>query len=330
MTAQVSFVKGHCGWDTVTLVPEGQIPPEQELACALKIVSAPIDGGLEVGFLGFGKHPYELSLRMVSSTARDWIAMCGGMTQVIGKALIETFLRGHFGIDATKPRLSFDLQTLSGRIPIGIETEGGKVVGVTTMMDRYLDHAYERGIEPMRLLDVPLLRVGEYAVLDLMDLEAAHPALDFTQRDFGPALDIVHQILRAFADHMGTKGVVGMMFDERPEGPGHFRVFPRFYSEDLAAARLPWEFQCGTGSIAVAIALATHDRLPSQAAEGDVIFEWGSYAATPDPYGIRTSRLQLEMNEARLTKAAFSHSVIEILAEGRLTLPGYQQEQGPP
>ena len=36
---QVDFVKGHCGWDVLTLLPEKQIPPAQELEAALKIIA---------------------------------------------------------------------------------------------------------------------------------------------------------------------------------------------------------------------------------------------------------------------------------------------------
>ena len=64
---QVDFVKGHCGWDVLTLVPEGQIPPGSELEAALRILAPPVDGGLEVGFLGPGDRPDEIRLRMIDS-----------------------------------------------------------------------------------------------------------------------------------------------------------------------------------------------------------------------------------------------------------------------
>jgi hypothetical protein len=323
MSIEVDFVKGHCGWDVVTLLPEGQVPAGQELACAIKIVSAPIDGGLEVGWMGLGQRPGEIRLRMVSSTAKDWIPMCGGMTQVIGKALAETFLRDHFNVDASQPVLEMKLLTPSGEIPIRIDVRDGKASAVTTTMDRYLSYLYRSGIEPLSLQGISLLRVGDYAVMNVTALEKKHPGLDFTRRDPGPHLDIVNDVLRAFGHQLGMNGVTGMLYDERPEGRGQYRVFPRFYSADLAAARIPWEFQCGTGSIAVAVTLAHESRLPFTAGKGTVLFEWGSYRITPDPYGIRTSQLTLELQDKRLSKAAFSHSVVEILAEGRLTLPDY-------
>ena len=190
-------------------------------------------------------------------------------------------------------------------------------------MDSYIRYLYQRGIEWLLLRDVPLLRVGGFAVIDMAVLERAYPECDFTRRDPGPHLDVVNNILRDFQRGLGVNGVYGMLYDSRPEGPGQYRVFPRFYNDDLSAARLPWEFQCGTGSIAVALVLAHEGRLALKRRPVQVSLEWGSYRTTPDPYGIRTSHLELELQDRTLTSATFSHSVVEILAEGTLTLPGY-------
>jgi hypothetical protein len=323
VSAKIDFVKGHCGWDVVTLLPEGQIAATAELASSIKIISAPIDGGLEVGWMGFGDRPDEIRVRMVNSTTKKWIPMCGGMTQVIGKALIETFLREHFKVDTSEPRLTRKLITISGEIPIHVDIADGKALRVTTVMDNYLSYLYKGGVQALLLEDIPLHRVGTYAVIDMIALEARHPGVDFARRDPGPHLEIVNNVLRAFRHRVGLSGVNGMLYDQRPEGPGQFRVFPRFYSDDLAAARIPWEFQCGTGSIAVAVMLAHDDRLTFTGESGEVLFEWGSYKTTRDPYGIRTSQLHLALKDRRATKATFSHSVVEILGEGTLTLPNY-------
>jgi len=323
VSTRLDFVKGHCGWDVVTLLPEGTLSEREELAAAIKIVGAPIDGGLEVGWLGSGAQPGEISLRMVNSTTKSWIPMCGGMTQVIGKALVETFLRDRFHVDVSQPSLTVKLMTPAGEIPIQIEIVDGRASSITTVMDRYLSYLYQGGLESLFLEGVPLLRAGKYAVIDVMALEEKHPGIDFTRRDPGPHLEIVNDILRAFRQRQGFSGANGMLYDERPEGRGQYRVFPRFYSDDLAAARIPWEFQCGTGSVAVAMALAHQRRLPFATEQGEVVLEWGSYRATPDPYGIRTSTLDLRLKDHRLIQAAFSHSVVEILVEGKLTLAHY-------
>jgi hypothetical protein len=321
---KIDFVKGHCGWDTVTLIPAGHIAPEQELEAALKILDAPVNGGLEVGFMGTGERADEIRLRMVESTTRTWTAMCGGMTQVIGKALVETFFRNHFNVDVSGPTLIVKLVTDSGVIPIEIDVEDGHVRRTTTVMDDYAAFVYRRGVAPLDLNGVHTLAVDDLIIMDVRALEYRYPGVEFARRDAGPHLEIVNAILRAFQQHRDAPyGVLGMMYDDRPEGPGQFRLFPRFFSADFSAASIPFEFQCGTGTVAVAVALAYNKRLPFDGPEGRIVFEWGSQRMTPDPYGIRTSLLDVGLSDGRVSTARFSHSVVEILAEGTLVLPGY-------
>jgi hypothetical protein len=321
---KVRFVKGHCGWDALTLIPAGEVPPERELEAALKTVDAPVNGGLEAGFLGRGERAGEIRMRMVSSTQRGWIPMCGGMTQVVGKALVETFFREHFGIDASQPRIAVDLLTDSGVVPLEIETESGRTVRTTTVMDGYAAFLYRRGVVPLVLEGVEAIDTSEFLVFDVAALERVHPGVEFRSRSPGTGLEIIHGLLESYRRHRGVAaGVSGMMYERGGEGPGQFRVYPRFYSDDEAAARVPFEFQCGTGTVAVGVVLAHHGLLPFAESGATAIFEWGSRRVTPDPYGIRTSRLDAVARDGRIVEARFSHSVVEILAEGTLTLPGY-------
>jgi hypothetical protein len=314
---KTTFVKGHCGWDSVTLIPAGDVPASRQLEIALRVMAAPYQGGLEVGFIGPGDGPNELRLRVADSTSRDWISMCGGMTQVIGKALVETSLRERLGIDFSAQPCTVKLLTDSAIVPIEIEIHDGKVVRVTTIMDGYVAYLYQLGVEPIVLDGVPALATADFVVFDIEALETRYPGLDFARRDPGPHLHAVNELLRDFGRRRGCAGVNGMLYDARPEGPGRFRVFPRFLSDDLAAASIPYEFQCGTGTVAVGIALAGLGLI----GDGEVLLEWGSRRATPDPYGIRTSQLGVCVHERRVTAARFSHSVVEILAEGTLFLP---------
>ena len=324
MPLTVPFVKGHCGWDAVTLLPEGIIPVERELDVALKILDEPIHGGLEVGFLGKGERVGEIKLRMVDSTARTWISMCGGMSQVIGKALVESSFREQFGLDISGSSLAVQLHVAVGVIPLEIEIAGGRARRITTVMDDYVRFLYRRGVTPLTLGSVPALQADDMVMVDIAALERAWPGVDFTRRDAGPHLEIVNDLLVNFARHNEAyNGGIGMLYDDRPEGPGQFRIFPRFWGGAHAAARLPFEFQCGTGSIGLGIALAHSGRLPFQSGEGRVILEWGSQRATPDPYGIRVSDLTLDVQAGHVSRARFSHSVVELLAEGTLRIPSY-------
>lgn len=319
---KLNFVRGHCGWDAVTLLVADEIPETLHRATALRVIDPPVCGGIEVGLLAPGERPGDIRLRVLDSTARDWISMCGGMTQVIGKALVETSLFERFPTNASDGVYRARLITDSGAVPISIAAEGGLVTSVTTCMDAYAAHLYSLGVHPVTLNGVKALDVGEFLVINLDDLRAADPAVDFTRRDEGPHLDIVNAILRAWLEHRpGQRGANAMLYDDQGEFGGQFRVYPRFLGGDGTAARVPFEFQCGTGTVAVAIALAYRDVLSSVGNRGTFVFEWGNPRVTPDPFGVRTSDVSFELRDGRVERVSFSHSVIEIVAQGVLWLP---------
>jgi len=311
------YLKGHCGWDVMSLLLAEEIPPAEQLDTALKVIGPPVDGGIEVGLLGRTTTPGDIRLRITDSSTRKWLTMCGGMTQVIGKALIETRLREYFGIDTAASVVNVRLITDACVIPLTIELSAGKAVRVTSHMESYLDLTYSIGVRPIELSGVRALDVGEYLLIRVQDLEAAHPGIEFTRRDPGPHVDIVNDLLRQCAAiHQRPAGLNAILYDDRPEGPGQFRLFPRFL--EATAARIPYEFQCGTGTVVACIALAHAGMLPFAGERGELIFEWGSQRVTPDPYGIRLSRAQIAREGKRVTRASFSHSVIEIVMEGQV------------
>jgi hypothetical protein len=310
------YLKGHCGWDMLSLLLAEQIPEAEQLDTALKVLDVPVSGGIEVGLLGRTAIPNDIRLRIADTSTRRWQAMCGGMTQVIGKALVETQLRAHFDIDITLPVVNVRLITDACVIPLTIEISEGKAARVISRMDSYLELTYSIGIRAVELRGVPALIVGEYLLIRMQDLEAAHAGIDFTRRDPGPHLDIINELLRQYAVQPRPAGANAILYDDRPEGPGQFRVFPRFL--DATAARIPYEFQCGTGTIAAAVALAHAGMLPFAGERGELLVEWGSQRTTPDPYGIRLSRVQVARHGNRLTSVSFSHSSIEIVLEGQV------------
>jgi len=314
---RLDYLKGHCGWDPVSLLLAEQIPEAEQLDTALKVLDVPVDGGIDVGLLGRTATPNDIRLRVTDSSTRQWLAMCGGMTQVIGKALIETQLRDYFGINTAAPVVNVRLITDACVIPLTIEVSAGKATRVTSHMDSYLELTYSLGVRAIELLGVTALDVGEYLLMRVQDLEAAHAGIDFTRRDPGPHLDIINALLaQYYAMQARPAGAYAILYDDRPEGPGQFRVFPRFL--DATAARIPYEFQCGTGTVAAAVALAHAGLLPFAGDRGELLIEWGSQRTTPDPYGIRLSRVQIARNGDRLTSVSFSHSTIEIVIEGHV------------
>jgi len=126
MGNSLDFVKGNCGWDTVTLIIGEQVPEGQEIETALKILGPPVCGGIEVGFMYRSQVKADVRLRIVDSTHKTWMPMCGGMSQVIGKALVETSLREHSNIIPTVPVTAIRLLTDSGIVPLEIEIGNGR------------------------------------------------------------------------------------------------------------------------------------------------------------------------------------------------------------
>src|SRR5262245_36874913 len=131
------YLKGHCGWDMLSLLIADEIPEAEQLDTAFKVLDAPIYGGIECGLLGRTNTPGDIRLRFTDTSTRKWLYMCGGMSQVIGKALIETRLRDHFGIDTSSPMVKVRLITDGCVIPLTVEVKNGKATRVTSHMESY-------------------------------------------------------------------------------------------------------------------------------------------------------------------------------------------------
>ena len=130
-----------------------------------------------MGLLGRTATPNDIGLRITDTSTRQWLSMCGGMTQVIGKALVETQLRDYFGIDTTAPVVKVRLITNACVIPLTIEVSAGKAARVISHMDSYLELTYSIGVRAVEWRGVPALDVGEYILVRVQDLEAAHPGI---------------------------------------------------------------------------------------------------------------------------------------------------------
>jgi len=177
------------------------------------------------------------------------------------------------------------------------------------------------------------MRVGYFLILKTDELEKSYPDVEFAQRSPGPRLDILRRLHEAYMRERRIEdGLYSMLYDMNHEAPGQTRLFSRFYDASGITISMPWESQCGTGTVAVGIATAAQGELSFQGDAGTVVFEWGSQRWTPDPYGGRATELNLKLQNdrvegfgktERVLSVGFSHSVIEVLCEGRLTLPDY-------
>jgi hypothetical protein len=116
-----------------------------------------------------------------------------------------------------------------------------------------------------------------------------------------------------------------MVYDMHPEGGGDARIFTRFYREDAKPEVDPYglniEGQCGTGTIAVGLAMVERGDVKIKDGSVNLVFEWGSKSISKDPYGLRTSLLKMNIKKGKVVSASFSHSVVELLATGKIYIP---------
>ena len=87
---EIDFVKLHAGWDEVIFLYGDQVPKGKELEISLSFLKRPSLRGTEVGILYDPEEGGDIKVKMVDATSNDFISMCGGLTQALGKAVVET------------------------------------------------------------------------------------------------------------------------------------------------------------------------------------------------------------------------------------------------
>lgn len=322
------FVRGHCGWDLVTLLNGKEIPKGEEHRIAHTLLEPPCNGGVEIGFMYPPENGGDIRLRIIDSTTRTWLPMCGGMSQVIGLAAHTTWMREKFNIEKCLPSSLIKVETDSGLVPIETTFEQDNISRVTTHMPDYPQFLYQDGVRAVTVRGIPGMKVGYFLVFKMDDLKRAYPDAEFGHRRPGAHMELLGEIQQQYLNEQGIDAptLYGMIYDLHPEDGGDARIFTRFFRGKGVPSPTPLEAQCGTGTIAVGIAMAENGDLPFRGDKGQVVFEWGSGRLTQDPYGTRKSILNLELENGHLAWAAFSHNVVELLSVGTLYLPSFKHK----
>lgn len=328
MQESYNFVRGHCGWDSVTLLYGEQIPKGRECEIALSILHPPLFGGAEVGFLYKPEKSEDIKLRIIDWTTRTWLPMCGGMSQVIGKAAIETELKDYFNIDVEEPVTTINVQTDSCLVPILVEVSGGEAKKTTTNMSYYVEYLYKEGVKLVKVLGVDAVKVGYFLIINMDDLKEKYTNCDFRYDGPGPEWNALREVQEVYMQQEGIDepALYSMLYDMHPEGGGDARIFTRFYrvnaQPQVDQYKLTYhEPQCGTGTIATCLAMVENGDIRIKDGSVDVIFELGSKSISKDPYGLKKTFVKMNLKKGKVNYASFSHSVIELLATGRLYLP---------
>ena len=325
MKREIDFVKLHAGWDEIIFIYGDQLPEGEEVDISLSILRKPSIRGVEVGILYPPAGPGNIRIKMVDDTTQGYILMCGGLTQAIGKAIVETQVGNHFGIRTSDGTNRVCLETDAGLIPIDIEVKNNSVQKVVTDMRPYVDTCYKRGVELVDMKGMSLASVGvekkgmEFLALDADELSKQYPNLNFWKQEKA-ALDALEEIYRDFLRQKGLPlgylyGTVYKMEKTEPAKKVRavFRFFPWNYT-----SRDYLEYACGTGTVAIGIAMHERGQIDFQNGAVDLFLEIGG-EHLPVDIRVRT-QLTVEGTNQRVTGAWFSHDPVEVVASGKLYL----------
>lgn len=323
MASGFDFVKVHAGWDECIFIYGDQLPKGGELTLGLSFLRRPSIRATEVGILYPSETEGRVRVRMIDDTKKDFIGMCGGLTQSLGKAIVETDIGERLGIRIMDGTNSVTLETDAELIPIKIDVSDGVVRSVTTDMQSYVDGCYQRGVSLVEVDGMTLVNVGidgqekEFLVLDVDELLRRFPQVDFMTKDRA-ALDALETVYAAFADSLGMPldYLYGVVYKVEEAGTA-IRICTVFRF-------VPWDFQrgdrleyaCGTGTTALGIALYKRGQIAFADEPVEVLLTVGG-EHLPEETRMKT-RLTLTGTQNRVVGAWFSHDRIELVASGKL------------
>jgi len=113
-TIRLNFVKGHMGGNTIVLLHGSQMEKNRELETALDVLSTEYLSCHEAGILCLPEKKGDLKVKIVGHASKHFISACGGMTQVLGHALVKTDVGKPYGIRVTNSKRNIMLETDGG------------------------------------------------------------------------------------------------------------------------------------------------------------------------------------------------------------------------
>jgi len=309
------YVKGHMGGNLITLLWTEDL--EEEIGLDVLLRAIDVLDVHEAGILYRSRTEHDhLRVRIVGRSSKRFIPACGGLTQVLGKALLESKLKQYFSIGYEEPVTLVRLKTDGGPVELRINTRGGRVTRVTTDMTQFAKKCYREEIHPLMLDRVRAVKVGKFLVVNASDVKRWHPLCRFDRLDSYSA-SVLQRLQNAFQDRFCTGCFDFALYDLNPEHVGHARaVFPH----NIVTGHI--EPSCGTGSIAIGLALLNSGRF-AHVIEGRgkvTVLYLEEGREPPGLGGPDLVRVEMHVKGNEVIKAYFSHSRVEVLSEGVLTL----------
>jgi len=287
----------------------GDVPADKELQIALAALRPPYNLGQDLGLLRKTNTENMLEVNMTWQFDDEYIEMCGGLTQVLGRALVDIpQLAAYFGIQIVEPAFTITLETKVGLIPITVEIEQGEVKRVLTDMTNYSEQCYREGIREVHVAGVSGMKVGESLVMNADKIINKYPTVNLERMDKNTLAILEH--LQEEWQKKYSPGDSFIIYDLHPKDKGQARAtFPH------NAANNYIEPSCGTGTVAAGIAMLEQGEIKTQNGEARISFETGG---EPTLGGPDLSDLILKVADNKVVKVEFSHSLIQSLVTGKI------------
>jgi len=287
----------------------GDVPADKELQIALAALRPPYNLGQDLGLLRKTNTENMLEVNMTWQFDDEYIEMCGGLTQVLGRALVDIpQLAAYFGIQIVEPAFTITLETKVGLIPITVEIEQGEVKRVLTDMTNYSEQCYREGIRKVHVAGVSGMKVGESLVMNADKIINKYPTVNLERMDKNTLAILEH--LQEEWQKKYSPGDSFIIYDLHPKDKGQARAtFPH------NAANNYIEPSCGTGTVAAGIAMLEQGEIKTQNGEARISFETGG---EPTLGGPDLSDLILKVADNKVVKVEFSHSLIQSLVTGKI------------
>jgi len=304
---RVAFIKGHMGGDEVVLLYADQIPEGEEIAVGSSVLGKPSIGGHNSGLM-YPSDIADIKVDAFDATCPEPVPICGGVTQVLGKAIIETDLASHLGLAIEEPETTVVLETAVGLAPLRIIHQNGRVERVVTEMTALAEECYAMGVEPLKAAAIDAFKVGPFLVMNGDAVKQAHPNIsvkEMGEKEFR----IFQNAQRDFHDYIKRETSSFSLYDLHSERYSGRLVFPHGLDQRY------YEPSCGAGTVAVGIAMVENGEI---AGDGDIslVFEMGGDVFSLG--GPDTMELRLVVQDKKVRQAYISHSCVEILATGEV------------
>jgi diaminopimelate epimerase len=303
---ELDFVKGHMGGNEIVLLDGNAMDNERCVEAALSALDSPGIRGDQAGILEKPTRGGDIKVKIVDRSARDFIPMCGGLTQVLWKALAETDVAKRYHIPKSLKQLV--IETDVGLVRVSLKTTRDGTAAFTDMT-RFVEECYRLGVSSIEVAGVKSVRVGRVLVADVCEIQRAYPETDFDVMN-SEAKEVLIKMQADFDGQrfLDTVNTDFALFSMYLDDPTHGRVL---FPHNVKGGHI--EPSCGTGSVAIAVALAETSRV------GD-----GTVSVRLDSGGLlvlggpETTEVLLVKREGKVTEAEFTHSLVEILCTGRI------------